>query len=77
MTDSVTARLVDARTILTRAALDLEDGECKSRIMLACSACGDALEQRSADTVERTRRNLEVLADALAAPSVRNEQEAA
>lgn len=44
MTDSVTARIQDARTILVRAACDLPESEVKHAIHLALAACGDALD---------------------------------
>lgn len=44
MTDSVTARIVDARTLLSRAAQSLPESEAKHAIYLALAACGDALE---------------------------------
>lgn len=44
MIDSLTARLTDARTILTRAAVEVADGEVRASIHLALAACGNALE---------------------------------
>jgi hypothetical protein len=47
--DAVTARIVsarvhDARTLLSRAAVALPNGDAKNQVMLAWTACGDALE---------------------------------
>jgi hypothetical protein len=44
LTDAVTARIVDARTILQRACVSLPEGETRSSLQLALAACGDALD---------------------------------
>jgi hypothetical protein len=49
MTDAVTARIVsarvcDARTLLSRAVVFLPPGDAKDQVMLAWTACGDALD---------------------------------
>jgi hypothetical protein len=44
MTDAVTARIYDARTILQRACVSLPEGETRSSLQLALAACGDALD---------------------------------
>jgi hypothetical protein len=49
MTDAVVARIVDARTILTRAAIELPDGQARQCIHLALAACGDALDAHKED----------------------------
>lgn len=49
MTDSTTARLIDARTLLVRAAVELPECEAKHSIHLALAACGDALDAYGKD----------------------------
>jgi hypothetical protein len=44
MSDAVTARITDARTLLSRAVVFLPPGDAKDQVMLAWTACGDALD---------------------------------
>lgn len=55
MTDAVTARITDARTLLSRAVVVLPPGDAKDQIMLAWTACGDALDALDAAKAEERK----------------------
>jgi hypothetical protein len=51
MSDAVTARIHDARTLLQRACVGLPPGETRSSLLIALAACGDALDAYNEESV--------------------------